>query len=81
MAHIGDLVTVEWVDSHYRSGWTRDNPDTDISMCISVGWLIHSDSKCKVLSANAIIGDTQRCGDMTIPASAVRRIRVVRKCK
>ena len=71
------LVLIEWVDSHYRPGWTTDAPDdTHLLRCRSVGWLVHEDDDVKVLSANVTDEeDVQRCGDMTIPAAAITNIR------
>lgn len=74
------LVLIEWEDSYGVSpGWERlSKCEPFISTCKSVGWLIHDDDKVKVvvphLSAGRTKDDVDGCGDMGIPASAVRRI-------
>ena len=35
-----ELVLVEWVDSHYRPGWTTDGPEPEPVRITSVGWVV-----------------------------------------
>lgn len=65
-------MVIEWVDSHYRSGWTTDVAETLPLKCLSVGWLVEDGESAKVLSANVTSEDQpQRCGDITIPTAAI----------
>lgn len=75
------LVYIEWEDSHgCSSAWEfLDQCQPSVTICQSVGWLIHDDKTCKVLVPHLLPsnGDGHRaqgCGEMTIPASAVRRL-------
>ena len=74
------LVMIEWVDSYGCSANWQDleNPHPTPMVCKSVGWLYHNGSDCKLIVPHVADGDQfiprQGCGDMTIPASAVRRI-------
>jgi hypothetical protein len=63
---------IEWVDSHYRAGWTAE-PAVKLPLkCLSVGWLVEDGESAKVLSAHVTSEDRpQRCGDMTIPTAAI----------
>jgi hypothetical protein len=73
------LVFVEWVDSHHRPGWTADEPEADLLVCKSVGWIVRRTKDVIVLAANVTAEDKQqRCGDMTIPQRCVRRIKTIR---
>ena len=66
------LVAIEWVDSHYRAGWTTEPAETLPLKCLSVGWLVEDGESAKVLSAHITSEDRpQRCGDMTIPTAAI----------
>ena len=66
------MVVIEWVDSHYRSGWTTDAAEKLPLKCLSVGWLVEDGESAKVLSAHVTSEDRpQRCGDMTIPTAAI----------
>jgi len=70
------LVLVEWVDSHYRPGWSSDDSENEPLICSSIGWLIHDGEDAKVLSANISREKCpQRCGDMTIPSRAILHVR------
>ena len=63
---------VEWIDSHHRPGWTTRSPVKCPVTCYSVGWLVHDGKKAKVLCSNLTDEESpQRCGDMTIPATAI----------
>lgn len=72
------LVLIEWVDSHYRAGWTSDDSESAPLVCRSVGWLVHDGDDAKVLSAHVSKEESpQRCGDMTIPSRAILQIREI----
>ena len=66
------MVAIEWVDSHYRAGWTTEAAEKLPLKCLSVGWLVEDGESAKVLSAHLTSEDhPQRCGDMTIPTAAI----------
>lgn len=70
------LVLIEWEDSHHRPGWTADAAEPEPLICRSVGWLVGSTKEAKTLAANITQEDNpQRCGDMTIPARSIRKIK------
>ena len=74
------LVLIEWVDSHYRPGWTTDGAkNTALPLeCLSVGWIVHDGKEAKVISSHITIEkNQQRCGDMTIPTAAILHITEV----
>lgn len=79
------LVLIEWIDSHSGRGWqTLENLESSAKplYCRSVGWLVSENKKCKVVVphiAGEKNGDTviQGCGDLTIPAKAIVRMRVL----
>lgn len=72
------LVFIEWVDSHYRAGWTADEAEDAPLVCRSVGWLVKDGEDAKVLSAHISTEESpQRCGDMTIPSRAILQIRKI----
>lgn len=66
-------VLVEWIDSMGKAGWVYEHEEAD-TRCTSVGHLVKSDKKSVILALNtAMVGSY---GDLiTIPRSAVRRIR------
>ena len=74
------LVAVEWVDSvrpaRVEWQWLSDIEPSRAVECWSVGWLIQDDEHVKVLVPN--IGgqdpEAQICGQICIPARAVKRI-------
>ena len=79
------LVYVEWEDSHgCSSSWEFiDQCQPSVTICRSVGWLIHEDKTCKILVPHLLPSNgnnirAQGCGDMTIPASAVRKIQDIK---
>lgn len=90
--HIEDahcpLVMIEWVDSAQPIPmWLRLrelNAMTPVQ-CVSVGWLVFSDSHTKVLAPNMAEvsdpGQVQACGLIRIPTKAVSRIVVVEEAK
>ena len=74
------LVLIEWVDALGCSPhWVElDSCKPELAVCQSVGWLLHDGEDCKVIVPH-ITGkidnaDRQGCGEMTIPASAIRRL-------
>jgi len=74
------LVLVEWVDSFgCSSSWAPlEECEPKALTCRSVGWLIHDGDDCKTVVPHLVSNHPevrdQGCGDMTIPASAVRKI-------
>ena len=76
-----ERVQVEWDDSTTLSGWnTKDSLDrkpTDLR-CISVGWLV-SQSKDRIVVSSSATSDFEAFNTpMSIPRSAIRRMRKVR---
>jgi hypothetical protein len=75
------LVLIEWEDSHWRPGWARGIDDGQIEPVNvqSVGWLIHNGKEAKVIAAHISDENTpQTCGDMTIPARSILKIRKIK---
>lgn len=73
------LVMIEWVDSHATHAWTRQEVSTSPLRCRSVGWLLHDGPEAKTIAPHmSLEDDPQRCGEMTIPACAVVKVRVLR---
>lgn len=81
------LVLVEWLDAHSGRGWqvmANFEEAAEPLYCQSVGWLAVDREDCKVIVphiAGERNGDImlQGCGDLTIPASAIERITVLRE--
>lgn len=72
------LVYIEWVDSHRSEGWHTDDPAQEPLLCRSVGWLVYDGEKAKTIAPHMTQeDDPQRCGEMTIPTSAVLKISVL----
>jgi hypothetical protein len=72
------LVLIEWEDSHYKPGWSRDLGEGQLTpvRCTSVGWLLHDDKNAKTIASHISDEDEpQTCGAMTIPARAILKIR------
>jgi hypothetical protein len=68
------LVVIEWVDSGTVSGWAGlEEVSSDPCRCITVGWLIHNRKKAKTVAAS--LTHSHACGIMTIPTSAITKIR------
>lgn len=66
------LVLVEWLDSHYRPGWTTDETLPEPVTCRSAGWIVGENPQGLVLASNVSIEATpQRCGDITIPKRSI----------
>lgn len=73
---LGSLVYVRWIDSHFRPGWCSEAPSDELLTAHSVGWLVGSNKQVVTLASHVVVGDnSQRCGEMTIPTCAIRRIR------
>ena len=74
------LVLIEWLDSFgCSSTWEElagDAPEP--LLCRSVGYLLHDTTSCKVIVPHVTQDDShaplQGCGDMTIPACAIRKM-------
>ena len=80
LATMPKLVMIEWLDSHHIPRWTVDDPVTEPLLCRSVGWLVHDGDKAKTIAPHMTDEETpQRAGEMTIPACAVKRIKVLVK--
>ena len=75
------LVRVDWVDSHFVPGWESGHEAACRPVKVrSVGWLLKKTRHGVVLSSNIVDGEeSQHCGAMTIPAAAVRRVRVIKE--
>jgi len=76
-----NLVLIEWEDSHYKPGWTREIGEGQLTpvLCKSVGWLLHDGDEAKVLANHLSDEDEpQSCGAMTIPSRAIVKIRRLR---
>lgn len=83
------LVLVEWLDAHAGRGWqTADQirSAAEPLYCRSVGWLVSETADCKVVVPH-ISGERDGVefltgsGDLTIPAKAIVRFRVLlKKC-
>jgi hypothetical protein len=72
------LVLIEWLDSHRSEGWHTGDPATEPVTCRSVGWLIHDGKAAKTIAAHMTDEDEpQRCGEMTIPACSIRKVRTL----
>jgi hypothetical protein len=81
------LVLVEWLDAHAGRGWQTADAIREAAeplYCRSVGWLVRETADCKVLVPH-ISGERDGIefltgsGDLTIPAKAIVRFRVL-KC-
>ena len=83
------LVLIEWLDAHAGRGWQTAGQITEAAeplYCRSVGWLVAETEDCKVVVPH-IFGEKNGeqilsgCGDLTIPAKAIVRFRVLlKKC-
>jgi hypothetical protein len=83
------LVYIEWEDSYGCSSEWTDIRECNVpeQRCVSVGFLIHADKQRVVVVPHLSLprddgddcGDPRQdgCGDMTIPRSAIRRIRTL----
>jgi hypothetical protein len=73
------LVQIDWVDSHQRVAWTTEDPATEALPCRSVGWLVHDGKTAKTICPHMTVQEMpQRTGEMTIPACAITKMRVLR---
>ena len=82
------LVLIEWSDAHAGRGWqTADaiRSAAEPLYCRSVGWLVSETAECKVIVPH-ISGERDGVefltgsGDLTIPAKAIVRFRVLQGC-
>jgi hypothetical protein len=82
----GNLLLIEWVDSHSGRGW-HSLEDLERAaeplLCRSVGWLALENDKCMVIVPHVSSeknGNTalQYGGDITIPKKAIIKISVVK---
>ena len=67
------ILYIEWWDSSRTPGWNDAHTGAPM-LCVSVGMLVHRDKKWITISAS-YNGGTQYCDQMTIPMSAVKKIR------
>jgi len=68
-------VYIEWVDSASTRGWGEHN-DASLSICHSVGWLVHKTKDILVISTS--IGENNRSIDrLAIPRACIRKVRRV----
>jgi hypothetical protein len=72
------LVMIEWWDSCQSAQWTRDAPQTEPTLCMSVGWLVHDGKRAKTIASSVTSDGDHRTGEMTIPTCAVRKVRRLR---
>lgn len=74
------LVLIEWEDAiGCSSSWNSlDSCSPTVPICRSVGWLVYDGDDCKVIVPHIISEcpgvEDQGCGEMTIPATAIRRV-------
>ncbi|KKM27077.1 hypothetical protein LCGC14_1578350 [marine sediment metagenome] len=75
---VGQLVLVDWEDSHYIPEWHRGEPIKAPLYCRSVGWVVYQGTKAITLAAHmSVEEDPQRSGEMTIPTKAILKTRVL----
>jgi hypothetical protein len=74
------LVEIEWRDScGCSSNWQEiEDCKPAVMSCRSVGWLVYDGSDSKVIVPHLTEDGDQGCGDMTIPAKAIVRIRKIK---
>ena len=80
------LVLIEWLDAHAGRGWQTADAITAAAeplYCRSVGWLVSETADCKVIvphisGAKGEVEFLTGSGDLTIPAKAIVRLRVLR---
>jgi hypothetical protein len=75
------LVLVEWEDSLVgTTGWGETSgARPKVVVVRSVGWLVYDGEDCKLIvphlsEPNHSDAKQQGCGDMTIPASSIRKL-------
>ncbi len=79
---IGPLILVEWTDSYGCSSKWEDldgNYSPRPMTCPSIGWLVQSHKRCKVIVPHVSEQPgqdfpPQGCGDMTIPTKSIIRM-------
>lgn len=83
MIDIYPLVYVEWQDAEHEAEWSdvRDEAKHITVICVSIGWLIHRNSKRIVISAslNPLAG--QVGNKQYIPNKMITRYKVLKKGK
>lgn len=77
------LVMVEWLDSSYTAGWTREEPPKRCASIRSVGWIASRNRNSVVLVSHQSMAEVapQRCNIMTIPARSIFSIRKIKTGK
>jgi hypothetical protein len=75
------LVYIEWEDSLTGTGgWCETaGAQPSVNVIRSVGWLLYDGKDCKLVVPHLSEPDhatakEQGCGDMTIPASSIRKV-------
>ena len=72
------LVLIEWEDSSYGAGWTSGELN-EPSPCLSIGWIIKKTSTYIMVASHiSCEKDPQRCGVMTIPLVAIKKMRTLK---
>jgi hypothetical protein len=77
------LVVVHWVDSAGSSKWQDFAAiDNEVSLCVSVGWLLHSSKAAVTLIPTIAFEDKTHeirsgLGALTIPRPAIKRFKVL----
>jgi hypothetical protein len=63
---------IRWFDSHYRPGWDRGEVVSKQTICCSIGWVVAETDELIIIAGHVTDEDEpQRCGEMTIPKSAI----------
>ena len=82
MSHKGQIVLVKWEDTRgVTQEWTdfRLLAKADPCICYSVGLVLKENKRRIVVVPHWGNDPCSGCGEMAIPASAVRDIKVLRK--
>lgn len=77
-----DIAKIEWIDSCHFSGWRQEHEyrDTQISRCVSVGFLIRK-TKTEIVFAQSY-SDTGNYAEITaIPIQAIKKITILERRK
>ena len=79
------LVCVEWVDAYgCSSHWEQIGYIQPLTMkCFSVGWLVFEDKEMIIIvphlsQSNHETIEQQGCGDMSIPRSAIKKMKIIK---
>jgi len=73
------LVLIRWTDSHYRPGWTTEEPSPEGLSCESVGWVVAESAEALTICGTLSADGAQRLGDFTIPKGAIQQVRQIGK--